>query len=328
MNLPNADCDVITFGETMLRLTPPGLQRLESAVQFEAHVGGSESNVAVGLARLGLRVAWLSRLTLNPLGRQIAAALRAQGVDTSLVIWTEQDRVGLYFLEEGKAPRGSQVLYDRAHSALSRITPADLPPDLFVAGRSRVLHLSGITPALSPNAAQTARTAAQQAREAGWLVSFDLNYRANLWSATTAAQGLESLIQNAHVIYLPLRDAALLYGMPPEPEKTLVGLQARFPGKIIVLTLGGRGAAAIQPSGDPVFHPGFEAEEVGRVGGGDAFVAGFLFAYLQSQELTQALQWGNAAAAFKYSIPGDMPLFSRAELEKLIHSGGDQSLKR
>lgn len=328
MNLQNSDWDVITFGETMLRLTPPGLQRLESAVQFEVHVGGSESNVAVGLARLGLRVAWLSRLTSSPLGHQIAAALRAQGVDTSLVIWTDQDRVGLYFLEEGKAPRGSQVLYDRAHSALSRITPADLPPDLFAAGKARVLHLSGITPALSPSAAQTALAAAEHAHDAGWLVSFDLNYRANLWSASAAVKGLDALIQNAHVIYLPLRDAALLYGMPPEPEKSLVGLQARFPGKIIVLTLGGRGAGAIQPNSDPVFHPGFEAEEVGRVGGGDAFVAGFLFSYLQSQELAQALQWGNAAAAYKYSIPGDMPLFSRAELEKLIHSGSEHTLKR
>lgn len=328
MNPQSPVRDVITFGETMLRLTPPGLQRLESASHLEVHVGGSESNVAVGLARLGLRVAWLSRLTSSPLGHQIAGALRAQGVDTSLVIWTDQDRVGLYFLEEGKAPRGSQVLYDRAHSALSRITPADLPPDLFLSDQSRVLHLSGITPALSLNAAQTALTAAQQAHEAGWLVSFDLNYRANLWSASAAAEGLKGLIQQAHIIYLPLRDSMLLYGMPPEPEKALVGLQVRFPGKIIVLTLGGRGAAAIQPGGDPVFHPGFEAEEVGRVGGGDAFVAGFLFSYLQSQEVAPALQWGNAAAAFKYSIPGDMPLFSRAELEKLIRSGGEQNLKR
>ncbi len=138
--------DVVTLGETMLRLTPPGLKRLEQAMSFEIEVGGTESNMAIGLARLGLKVLWLSRLTDNPLGRLIARTIASHGVDTSRVVWTADDRIGLYFLEEGRAPRGSKVTYDRRHSAISQMRPAELPVELFHADGARLLHLTGITP--------------------------------------------------------------------------------------------------------------------------------------------------------------------------------------
>src|SRR5690349_11697201 len=155
--------DVVTLGETMLRLTPPGMRRIEQAISLDIEIGGSESNTAVGLARLGLRVAWLSRLTDNPLGRLLAQTLAGHGVDTGWISWTDQDRIGLYFLEEGKAPRGSNVTYDRANSAMSRMQPADLPTDLFKSGQSKLLHLTGITPALGSQATATARQALELA---------------------------------------------------------------------------------------------------------------------------------------------------------------------
>src|SRR4051812_14873032 len=120
--------DVVTLGETMLRLTPPLMKRLEQATTLDIAIGGSEYNTSVGLARLGLKVSWISRLTSNGLGSLIANTLRGYGVDTSFVSWTDQDRIGLYFLEEGLAPRGSTVVYDRANSALSRMQPDDLSP--------------------------------------------------------------------------------------------------------------------------------------------------------------------------------------------------------
>ena len=145
--------DVITLGETMLRLTPPALRRIEQTQTFDLEIGGSESNTSVGLARMGLKVAWVSRLTDNALGRLIARGIATQGVDVSQVVWTREHRIGVYFLEEGRPPRPSRVIYDRADSAFSHMTPADLPLSLFAPGGARLLHVTGITPALGPTTA-------------------------------------------------------------------------------------------------------------------------------------------------------------------------------
>ena len=164
--------DVITLGETLYRLTPPGHQRLAQAASLDFFVAGSESNTSVGLARLGLRVAWLSRLPDNALGRAVTATLRGHGVNVDSVIWTNQDRMALYFMEEGAPPRDSRVIYDRAHSAMSRIQPTDLPSDLFQPNTARLFHTTGITLALSDSARQTAQHAWEVARAAGWQLSF------------------------------------------------------------------------------------------------------------------------------------------------------------
>jgi len=316
--------DVITLGETMLRFTPPNLKRIEQTTTFDIEVGGSESNLAIGLARLGLKVLWLSRLTNNPLGRLIERTIAGHGVDTSRIIWTENDRVGLYFLEEGKAPRGSQVIYDRKQSAISQMRASELPIDLFHSDCARVLHLSGITPALSPNLAITARRALQLAKEAGWKVSFDLNYRGQLWTPAAALEGCTPFIQATNILLAPLDDVRLIYNLDPESasEQALNVLRQHAPQAIIVLTLGENGAIGVEPQGQILQQPAFPAEEVGRLGGGDAFAAGFLYGYLttteREQRLALALRWGAATAAFKYSIPGDIPMIDRAEIERLI----------
>jgi 2-dehydro-3-deoxygluconokinase len=327
--------DVITLGETMLRLTPPGFRRIEQATGFDVEVGGSESNTAIGLARLGLRVAWLSRLTDNPLGRLIAGTLARHGVDTAHVVWTHADRVGLYFLEEGKAPRGSRVVYDRAHSAMSRMTAAELPADLFHAQGARLLHLTGITPALSADAAATAQRALELGRAAGWTISFDLNYRGQLWSPVAAQAGCDAFAQAADLLFAPLGDVRLLYALEPDAsaEAALATLAARYPQAIIVLTLGDQGIIGCAPGGTTQRQPAFLAEPVGRIGGGDAFVAGFLYGYLTAQtteeRLPRSLQWGVAVAALKYSMPGDAPLVDRSEVETLLAQGaGRVALQR
>lgn len=320
--------DVITLGETMLRLTPPQFQRIEQAHQFEIHVGGSESNVVSGLSRLGLRTAWLSRLTANPVGRLITSQIQAHGVDVSHVVWTNEDRVGLYFLEEGKAPRGSQVIYDRADSAVSQMTPDELPAGLFQPGAARLLHLSGITPALGPNAAATTLHAAQQAKAAGWQFCFDINYRARLWSPQEAVEGCEPLAALADILILPLRDAVSLYGTPNNAEAALAHLRERYPNPLIVLTLSAAGSACLAPEGTFTQQASFPAEPIGRLGGGDAFVAGFLYATLSGYGLDDRLRWGNAAAAHKYSTPGDLPFYTRDELAALVASGEAKGLNR
>lgn len=332
--IPQPFYDVVTLGETMLRLTPPDLKRLEQTTSLDIEIGGSESNTAVGLARLGLRVAWLSRLTNNPLGRLIERTIAGHGVDTGLVAWAEDDRVGLYFYEEGKAPRGSKVYYDRANSAFSSITSADLPPGLFQAGQARLLHLTGITPALGPKVAETAQVALQRAKGAGWKFSLDLNFRSRLWTPAQAYEGCQPFAQAADLLLTPIGDARLIYNLPAEasPEQILDELAHRYPQATIVLTLGKEGALGREPGGETFRQGVFLAEEVGRLGGGDAFAAGLLYGYLtasaQSGWLPNALKWGAAVAAFKYSIPGDMPFINRAEVEALVNSSGATGLVR
>lgn len=315
--------DVVTIGETMLRLTPPHFLRLGQTKRLDVEVGGSESNTAVGLARLGARVAWLSRLPRGPLGEIITQTLTGYGVDTSHVQWSDGDRLGLYFYEEGPAPRGSRVIYDRAESALSRMTPAHLPEGLFRPEGARLLHLTGITPALSVSVAQTVQRAAVLAKEAGWLLSFDVNYRGKLWTAAAARVGCGPFVATADIVFMPLRDAVAIYGVAGDAETAVFQLHHEFPQATIVLTLGKEGA--IGYDGRVVRQSSFPAAgEIGRLGGGDAFTAGFLYGYLHAANdpLPNGLRWGAATAAIKYTIPGDMPLIEKSEIEALLASAG------
>lgn len=319
--------DVVTLGETMLRFTPPALRRLEQTLDFELHIGGSESNTSVGLARLGLKVAWISRLTQNALGQVIARTIASHGVDTSQVVWTSEDRIGLYFLEEGKAPRGSQVIYDRKDSAMSKMTPQDLP-EIFEPAKARLFHTSGITLAISSSAKETASLAVEKAKAAGWLVSFDVNYRAKLWTPAQARAGCESVMQQADILFIPLRDARLIYERTDaSPEAVLSWLAQRFPEALVVMTMSAQGSMAIS-KGQAYAQGTFHAEEVGRLGGGDAFAAGFLYQYLSTKDVAAALRWGAAVAALKYSITGDFPLVSKPEVEALVHQGAKTDLAR
>lgn len=319
--------DVITLGETMLRFTPLNLRRLEQGTAWELEVGGSESNLAIGLTRLGLKVLWLSRLTNNPLGRLIERTIAGHGVDTSRVIWTNNDRVGLYFLEEGRPPRSSKVIYDRKNSAMSQMRASEIPVDLFQPGRARLLHLSGITPALSPNLAVAAQRALNLAKESGWQVSFDLNYRRQLWSPAEALEGCTPFLQAADMLVMPLGDVQAIYnpGREQSSEEILTMLRERYPQATIALTLGPNGAMGCQPGGPVLEQSSFPAEEVGRLGTGDAFTAGFLYRLLTAVEpeerLPQALRWGAAMAALKLTVPDDIPFVSRAEVEELVQQG-------
>lgn len=319
--------DVITLGETMLRLTPPDQGRLAAAAQFSVDVGGSESNVAAGLARLGLSVSWLSRLPRNPLGERAARAIRSYGVDTGAVVWAEEARLGLYFWEDAAPPRPNLILYDRRGSAMSEIRPADLPETL----HGRHLHLSGVTPALSQSAAETAVRAAALAQEAGMTLSFDLNFRRNLWPAETARTTCEPLLAAADLILLPLRDGRRVLALDPslEAEGAAAALAARYPGKTIILTLGEMGAAAVDGNGRYLQQPAIPTAGVHRIGSGDAFAAGALYGlYFAAGDdpLADALRWGVAMAALKRAIPGDMPLVDKtavAQLATETDSGGD-----
>lgn len=308
--------DVITFGEALIRLSPPNFTRFQQTTKFEVHVGGSELNTAIGLAQLGAKVAWFSRLTDNGLGRLIENTLNRFQVDTSHLIWTDKERIGLYFVEQGRAPRSAHVIYDRAHSSASHMQADELPPTLFESNGAKLLHLTGIS--LAVGMGEVASEAVRRAKSRGWKISFDLNYRSKLWSIEQARQMCDPLMQQADILFIAVQDAQHVYGLQGDPAEMLAQLTRQCPQTVLVMTLGEQGAAALLPDGQYVQHPAFAAEEVSRIGRGDAVSAGFLFRFLETGDALSALKYGTALAALKFSIAGDYPVFTRAELEKII----------
>ncbi len=317
--------DVVTLGEALLRLTPPHFQRIEQTQQFNIEVAGSEVNTAVGLARLGVKVSWLSRLPDTPLGHYITQHLHAHGVDASYVTWSDSERLGLYFWEDAQPPRSNLVLYDRKDSAASHMRATDLPAALFQKDQAKHLHLTGITPALSPETAKMTQRAAEMAKEAGWTLSFDINLRRKLWTPDEAQQVCTPLIELADVFITPLRDAQAVLKVDAslKGEDALAVLAREFPNKVIAMTLGVDGSIGLDQNGRIHHQPVFPTTVVDRLGSGDAFTAGLLYGYYFSDsknDLSQALRWGNAMAAMKRTVRGDLPLVDKTAVMQLVQS--------
>jgi len=223
----------------MLRLSPPDFQRLEQATQLNITVGGSELNVAAGVSRLGLSAGWISRLPENPLGRMVRNKAREMGVDTSHVVWTKEDRLGLYFVEYGASPRPSSVLYDRAISAISRIEPGAVPWKRAFEG-CRLFHVSGITPALSDSAAAVTAEAITAAKAAGALVSYDLNYRAKLWTTQKARQVQTPFMDSVDILITTEEDVERVFDITGKDYREVAKVLAeRFQLKVVDITLSG-----------------------------------------------------------------------------------------
>ncbi len=320
--------DVVTFGEAMVRLSPPGFHRLEQASSLDVNVGGAELNTAVALARLGRTTAWVSCLTRNPLGRLIAGRARAAGVSTEALVWTAEDRVGLYFLEFGAAPRASSVLYDRAGSAIARIRPGTVDWKAAFAG-ARWFHVTGITPALSMSAAECTREALAAARAAGLRISIDLNYRAKLWTPADAKRWMTEFMQSCDVLITTEEDLDKVLGIRGQDYEEAAALAARqFPVQTVAITLRDnplvwRNAwTAIAYHAGKVYHARrYEVEIVDRLGAGDSFAAGLIHGLLDG-DVQKGLDWGVAASALKHSIPGDFDWITPEDVEGLVKGAG------
>lgn len=313
------DYDVVSFGETMLRLSPRPGERLETAEALHPYVAGTESNTLCCLARLGLHCCWLSALPMNPAGRRVYSQVTSHGVDTSHITWANADsRLGLFYAEESAEPLGTQVFYDRTDSAVARISPQDIPYK--VIQRARLLHLTGITPALSPQAHEVFMVLLRKASDAGVEISFDVNYRAKLWSASEAADVLADACGLANYLFCTCEDAEDLWGITGNPESVLRQLAARFgEWKTIAITLGRDGSAHLVRG---KFEHAAAVPSTGsyRFGSGDAFAAGYLYARLSNSDAPSrdALVYGNAAAALKRAIPGDIAAINPEELARIV----------
>lgn len=320
--------DLVTFGETMIRLSPPSFRRLEQTDILEVNVGGAELNVAVTAQRLGLKTAYITRLTQNALGRMIANKAREHGVDTSHIVWTDADRVGLYFVEFGASPRASSVLYDRRDSAMARIRPGEVDWDR-VFQDARAFHTSGITPALSPTAAEATQEAVRKAKEAGLLVSVDLNYRARLWREEEARRVMTDLVRQADILITTEEDTERVFGIKEESyEKVAERLAREFDLAAVAITIRetpsvwrNTWTAIAYAEGKLLRGPVYDIEIVDRVGAGDAFAGGFLFGYLTDGP-EAGVRYGVAASTLKQTNPGDLLWATRDEVERLLEGGG------
>jgi 2-dehydro-3-deoxygluconokinase len=320
--------EVVTFGEAMVRLNPPNFRRLEQARSLELSVGGAELNTAVGLARLGHTAAWVSRLTRNPLGRLIANHAREAGVSTEHVLWTDEDRVGIYFLEFGAAPRASSVLYDRKGAAIANVRPG-MVDWARVFGGSRWFHVTGITPALSPSAAEATREALQAARAGGVRTSIDLNYRAKLWTQAEAGRWMTGFMRLCDVLITTEEDTERVFGITGAGYENVAEKLARqFPLRTVAITLRenplvwkNTWTAIAYQDGQVWRTRSYEVEIADRLGAGDSFAAGLIHGLLED-DLQRGLDYGVAASALKHSIPGDFNWVTPEEVEALVRGGG------
>jgi 2-dehydro-3-deoxygluconokinase len=282
------------------------------------HPGGAESNVCAALAGLGRRCGWISRLPDNPLGRLVLRRLQAAGVDSSAVVLAPNERLGTYYAEFATPPRPIQVIYDRADSAAARMTPADVNWEYLL--RTRILHLTGITPALSQKCRQLVAEAIGRAQAAGVTVSFDVNYRHRLWSRTEAAAALRPLIAQVNCLICAEADARYLFDCAGDEQEVLACLRSLTQAHTLVLTRSEAGAVALE--GEQLLQqPAWPAHVVDRFGAGDAFTAGVLDGLLDNS-LAEGLARGAILGALALSQAGDMLMTTRAELEAIRANAG------
>lgn len=309
--------DVTSVGEMLLRLSVPSGERLEAAKQLDMYPAGAEANVMSLLARLERKTHWAGALPQNSLGRLAANALRTAGVNTNGIIWSASGRIGTYYVEFGTPPRGIQVTYDRAHSCMTELKPDDINWDTLL--DTRLLHLTGITPALSSSCREIVEEAIQKAKARGVPVSFDVNYRQKLWSEAEAQQTLLPMIQNAELLFCSANDATRIFNCKGTTQEIAQGMLDVSHAKYVVITIGEQGAYLW--NGKEWLHAPTRATQIiDRLGAGDALAAGVIHGWLDG-DLIAGLRYGTTLAALALSQFGDMVITSKEELLRLSQSG-------
>jgi 2-dehydro-3-deoxygluconokinase len=306
--------DLVTFGETMLRMSPPRDERLENARTVDVQAAGAESNVAIAAQRLGADSVWISKLPDSPLGKRVVNELHWHGIDTD-VVWADGGRQGVYFLEQAGAPRGHDVLYDREDSAITTATPEELATRRVE--DARAFHVSGITPALSNRLAETTANLLSIAGRAGTKVSFDVNYRSKLWDPDRARAMLTKLFPAVDVLVVGVEDARTVLGADGGAQDLAHHLASKWEFDTVLVTRGEHGALALH---DGVLHeqPVFEADTLDPIGTGDAFDGAYIARRLHGDDVPTALEHAAATAALKRTMPGDVASVTLEEVRAVI----------
>lgn len=340
---------VVTFGEIMLRLTPPGFERFVQTRSFDATFGGGEANVAVSVANYGMDARYITALPPNDIGDACLKFVRQYGVDTSHIV-RQGDRLGIYYLEMGAVQRGSKVIYDRAGSALAEMKPGDVDWRAAFEGADW-FHWTGITPAISESAAESVQEAVETATEMGLIISCDLNYRSKLWKwGKEPGEVMAGLVEHTDCVIGNEEDAEKVFGITAEGVDVEAGqveaaayksvcqqLMDRF-GKLtkVAVTLRGSVSAShnnwsgVLYDGETLYEgPHYEITHiVDRVGGGDSFCGGLIYALLSGKNDQDAIDFAVSASCLKHSIYGDFNMVSVEEVEKLASGSGAGRVQR
>jgi 2-dehydro-3-deoxygluconokinase len=340
---------VVTFGEVMLRLSTPGHTRFVQAQSFDATYGGGEANVAASLAQFGLSATFVSKVPAHEIGQAAVDHLRRYGVHTDHVA-RGGERLGIYFLETGASQRASKVVYDRADSAVASLAPDEVDWAAVFDGAAW-FHWTGITPALGETPRRTLRAALEAARAAGVTVSCDLNFRSKLWTTDEAQATMRPLMDSVDVCIANEEDAERSLGLQAGTTDVEAGelddegyrrlcrtLKQEYGFDAVAVTL--RESLSASRNGwsamlyddrqcaDPTRSRRYEIDLVDRVGGGDSFAAGLIYGLLTKDDSRDALEFAVAASCLKQTIPGDLNLVSRDEVEKLAAGGGSGRVER
>ena len=334
---------VVTFGELMIRLQPYNYERFVQASNLAFTFGGGEANVAVSLANYGFDAAYVTKLPAHAIGQSAVNSLRRYGVDTSNIV-RGGDRVGIYFNEKGASQRASVCIYDRAHSAIAEADPSEFDWDKIFEGADW-FHFTGITPALGPNMVEACKQACKAAKERGVKISCDLNYRGKLWTRAEAREAMTELCKYVDVFISNEEDAKDVFGIEAEATDITGGklnkegyksvarqLAEKFGFEKVAITLRESISASDNDwsamlydvaSGEYCFSKVYHLRIVDRIGGGDSFGGGLIYALLSGKDTQAAVEFAVAASALKHSIEGDYNFVTVAEVEKL--AGGDGS---
>jgi 2-dehydro-3-deoxygluconokinase len=338
----------ITFGEIMLRLSPPGFERLFQSPVLSATFGGGEANVAASLAHFGLESHYVTRLPSHAIGDAALRALRAEGVRTDHVV-RGGDRVGIYFAETGASQRASTVIYDRAHSSISEITADAVDWNRVMEGAAW-FHVTGITPALGEKGAAATRTAVAAAKRAGARVSVDLNYRKKLWSEAQAQATMRPLMREVDVVVANEEDLQSVLGVHVAGADVTSGtldvsgyqeaaaeVTRQFGPPLVAITLRESMSASdngwsgvLWDGGSGTLHRSqrYVVRLVDRIGGGDSFAAGLIYALVTGRPHEAALRFAVAASALKQTIPGDFNRVTVAEVDALAKGDASGRVQR
>lgn len=337
---------VITFGEIMLRLAPHGYYRFTQAQDFEATFGGGEANVAVSLANFGVDAAFVTKLPAHDIGQCAVNDLRKYGVDTQHIV-RGGERVGIYYLEKGASQRASQVLYDRANSAIALAKTSDFDWD-HIFEEANWFHFTGITPALQDELANITIQACIAAKKRGLTISCDLNFRKKLWTSEKAGQVMNDIMKYVDVCIANEEDAEKVFGIKAKNSDVTSGklhhdgyidvakqLTQRFGCKAVAITLresisasDNNWAAMLYQNDTTFFSEKYPIRIVDRVGGGDSFGAGLIYAMLMNKNPQEAIAFAVAASCLKHSIEGDYNRVSVTEVEQLANGDGSGRVQR
>lgn len=303
---------VVTFGETMALMASDKAGPLAHASTMSLGIGGSESNVAIGLQRLGVQAVWCGRIGADSLGQLVEREIRAEGVVVRVTV--DDDAPTGLMIKERRTPTAQKVAYYRSGSAGSRIAPDDVDERLIA--DAALLHVSGITPALSPQAASTFHYAISAAKAAGVPVAFDLNYRSTLWDAETAGRAYREILPHIDIVFAGLEEAELAIGAVRDAEEAARRIAAMGPSQVVI-KLGADGALAFI-DGNVFRQDALVIEALDTVGAGDAFVAGYLAEFVEGLEAAERLQTAVSTGAFVCLVPGDWEGLPRRDELRLL----------